>query len=118
MAIHELKEQIGRLPEQPGVYLYFNAEGDTIYVGKARALRVGNAIEIVQSQVRLRKNPLDERHDAPNVIARRELGYDAAVRFMHRDLRMERMRQQTARAVVHGNAGFVAGSLEAEDTHG
>jgi excinuclease ABC subunit C len=39
MAIHELKEQIARLPEQPGVYLYFNAEGDTIYVGKARALR-------------------------------------------------------------------------------
>jgi len=39
MAIHELKEQISRLPEQPGVYLYFNAGGDTIYVGKARALR-------------------------------------------------------------------------------
>jgi excinuclease ABC subunit C len=39
MAIHELKEQIARLPEQPGVYLYFNAEGETIYVGKARALR-------------------------------------------------------------------------------
>jgi excinuclease ABC subunit C len=39
MPIHELKEQIARLPEQPGVYLYFNAAGDTIYVGKARALR-------------------------------------------------------------------------------
>src|SRR5262245_5256083 len=39
MAIHELKEQIARLPEQPGVYLYFNADGDTSYVGKARALR-------------------------------------------------------------------------------
>src|SRR3977135_1495925 len=39
MAIHELKEQIARLPEQPGVYLYFNGGGDTIYVGKARALR-------------------------------------------------------------------------------
>src|SRR5690348_10425681 len=39
MAIHELKEQIARLPEQPGVYLYLNAGGDTIYVGKARALR-------------------------------------------------------------------------------
>ncbi len=39
MPIHELKEQIGRLPEQPGVYLYFNVAGDTIYVGKARALR-------------------------------------------------------------------------------
>src|SRR6478752_1571320 len=39
MPIHELKEQIGRLPEQPGVYLYFNGAGETIYVGKARALR-------------------------------------------------------------------------------
>src|SRR5215467_4988873 len=39
MPIHELKEQIARLPEQPGVYLYLNAEGETIYVGKARALR-------------------------------------------------------------------------------
>src|SRR5437868_5936163 len=39
MAIHELKDQIARLPEQPGVYLYFNAAGETIYVGKARALR-------------------------------------------------------------------------------
>jgi len=39
MPIHELKEQIARLPEQPGVYLYFNAEGETIYIGKARALR-------------------------------------------------------------------------------
>jgi excinuclease ABC subunit C len=39
MAIRELKEQIARLPEQPGVYLYLNAKGDTIYVGKARSLR-------------------------------------------------------------------------------
>jgi len=39
MAIRELKDQIARLPEQPGVYLYFNEAGDTIYVGKARVLR-------------------------------------------------------------------------------
>src|SRR5476649_1043039 len=39
MAIRELKDQIARLPEQPRVYLYFNAAGETIYVGKARALR-------------------------------------------------------------------------------
>src|ERR671919_1169631 len=39
MAIHDLKEQIARLPEQPGVYLWRSAAGDTIYVGKARALR-------------------------------------------------------------------------------
>jgi excinuclease ABC subunit C len=39
MAIHDLKAQIARLPEQPGVYLYFNRAGETIYVGKARSLR-------------------------------------------------------------------------------
>ncbi len=39
MPIQDLKEQIARLPEQPGVYLYGNAAGQTIYVGKARSLR-------------------------------------------------------------------------------
>jgi len=39
MAIQDLKEQIARLPEQPGVYIYSNASGETIYVGKARTLR-------------------------------------------------------------------------------
>lgn len=39
MAIHDLRDQIARLPEQPGVYLYYNDKGETIYVGKARALR-------------------------------------------------------------------------------
>src|SRR3989338_2334577 len=39
MPIHDLKAQIARLPEQPGVYLWRNAAGETIYVGKARALR-------------------------------------------------------------------------------
>ena len=39
MPIRDLKAQIARLPEQPGVYLYFNGQGDTLYVGKARVLR-------------------------------------------------------------------------------
>jgi excinuclease ABC subunit C len=39
MAIYDLKDTIARLPEQPGVYLYSNAAGETIYVGKARSLR-------------------------------------------------------------------------------
>lgn len=39
MPIQDLKAQIARLPEQPGVYLFLNRAGDTIYVGKARALR-------------------------------------------------------------------------------
>ena len=39
MPIRDLKAQIARLPEQPGVYVYYNAGGDTLYVGKARVLR-------------------------------------------------------------------------------
>jgi excinuclease ABC subunit C len=39
MPIQDLKEQIARLPEQPGVYLWGNRAGDAIYVGKARSLR-------------------------------------------------------------------------------
>ncbi len=39
MAIHDLKGQISRLPEQPGVYLFLGSGGETLYVGKARVLR-------------------------------------------------------------------------------
>jgi len=39
MPIQDLKGQIARLPEQPGVYLWINRAGETIYVGKARSLR-------------------------------------------------------------------------------
>jgi excinuclease ABC subunit C len=39
MAVHDLKGRIARLPEQPGVYLFLNEAGETLYVGKARVLR-------------------------------------------------------------------------------
>jgi excinuclease ABC subunit C len=39
MAIRDLKTQITSLPEQPGVYLYFNDADETLYIGRARALR-------------------------------------------------------------------------------
>ncbi|HUF24715.1 MAG TPA: excinuclease ABC subunit UvrC [Vicinamibacterales bacterium] len=39
MAISDLKTQINRLPQQPGVYLFLGRGGETLYVGKARALR-------------------------------------------------------------------------------
>ena len=35
----DLHEKIRTLPNRPGVYLYRNAEGDVIYVGKAKNLR-------------------------------------------------------------------------------
>ena len=39
MPIRDLKAQIARLPEQPGVYIFENGAGETLYVGKARVLR-------------------------------------------------------------------------------
>jgi excinuclease ABC subunit C len=39
MPIQDLKGRIARLPEQPGVYLYYNEAGDTLYIGKAKVLR-------------------------------------------------------------------------------
>src|SRR4051812_13349150 len=38
MPIQDLKARIARLPEQPGVYLYYNQAGETLYVGKAKVL--------------------------------------------------------------------------------
>ncbi len=57
MPIQDLKDQIARLPEQPGVYLWMNRAGETIYVGKARALR-----DRVRSY--LAAAGLSPRHDA------------------------------------------------------
>ena len=39
MAIRDLKKRIAALPEQPGVYLYLDDLGETLYVGRARSLR-------------------------------------------------------------------------------
>src|SRR6187431_2258662 len=57
MAVHDLKEQIVRLPEQPGVYVWSNAAGEVLYVGKARSLR-----DRVRSYLGL--HGLSPRHDA------------------------------------------------------
>ena len=57
MPIQDLKEQIARLPEQPGVYLWMNAGRETIYVGKARSLR-----DRVRSY--LGASGMSPRHDA------------------------------------------------------
>jgi len=41
-------EKIRTLPTKPGVYLYKNAEGEVIYVGKAKNLRSRAADTIVE----------------------------------------------------------------------
>jgi excinuclease ABC subunit C len=57
MPIRDLKSRIARLPEQPGVYVFSNEAGDTLYVGKARVLR-----DRVRSY--LAAEGMSPRHDA------------------------------------------------------
>ena len=39
MDIEQLKQKIKKFPARPGIYFFKNAEGEVIYIGKARSLR-------------------------------------------------------------------------------
>lgn len=39
MAVERIESQLKQLPTKPGVYLFRNAKGDVLYVGKAKSLR-------------------------------------------------------------------------------
>ena len=102
-----------RIAERAG-----NAGADQKRAREARTSREGDAVEIGKPDASVAQYALGERHDAPHVIARGKFGHDAAVDRVHRHLRMQRMREQTAARVVDGKAGFVAGRFNAECEHG
>lgn len=54
----ELKEKISILPDTPGVYMYFDAEGTVIYVGKAKNLKRRVSSYFNRTHDRLRTNLL------------------------------------------------------------
>lgn len=67
---------------------------------------------------RLGHHLFEERQRAADVIARREFRHHAAVLAMHGDLRVKGVRKQPALGVVEREAGFVAGTFDAENEHG
>ncbi len=50
-------------------------------------------------------------------FARRQFRHHPAVFVVHRDLRIQRMRQQAVRAVIQRNTGFIAGGFDAKHQH-
>ena len=86
--------------------------------GEARALCERDPVEIRERAAGLGEHPFGQRHDAADVVARRELGDHAAVGVVHGHLRVERVCEQPPGAVVDGEPGLVAGSFDAQDLHG
>ena len=48
-------DEIGKLPNQPGIYKYFNTEGTIIYIGKAKSLKKRVASYFTKTQLDNRK---------------------------------------------------------------
>jgi len=82
-----------------------------------RTLREGDRIQLALRGAGSMQHRAHEGKYAPDVVSRRELGHHAAVLIVQRHLRVQRMRQQAAIAVVDGYAGFVTGSLDAQHQH-
>src|SRR6266550_6130856 len=84
---------------------------------ESRPLRVRDAVEIGERETRFCERSLRQWDNPLYVIARRELGHDAAVSLVHRHLRVQCVSNETALGVVNGDAGFIAGRLKAKDAH-
>ena len=44
MSDFDYKAELAKVPEEPGVYRYFDSEGTVIYVGKAKSLKIVLAV--------------------------------------------------------------------------
>ena len=87
--------------------------------GEARALGIADARQVRRAPPRAGEHLTSERHKPPDVVARSQLWDHAAVSLVHRDLRMHGVGEQAGlSAVVQGDAGFIARSLDPKDEHG
>ena len=87
--------------------------------GEPGTLGVADALEISHLALCALENQARERHQALDMVAGREFRNDAAVDLVHRDLRMHGVGEQPAPgAVVQGDTGFIARSLDSKDEHG
>src|SRR5581483_11407539 len=68
--------QLARLPKDPGVYLFRNARGDVLYVGKAKSLRarVRQYFQAGRSDTRVGNDKLVDRiGDVETIVTRTEV---------------------------------------------
>ena len=77
------------------------------------ACRVGDGVQLGAFELCSREHLVDQRQQAPGMVARGEFRHHTAVVRVHRHLAMQRIGQQAAVGVVKGDAGLVAGGFDA-----
>jgi excinuclease ABC subunit C len=76
MASEHVQKQLARLPKEPGVYLFRNARGEVLYVGKAKSLRprVRQYFQAGRSDTRAGIDQLVDRvADVETIVTRTEV---------------------------------------------
>ena len=100
--------------ERPG-QAASEASTDQQRAGQPWSFGVGHRIHIGQWYAGLLQRAVQQWQQAADVIARGQLRHHAAIGVMQGHLRMQRMREQAALAVIERQAGFVARALYPED---
>ena len=134
---HERKRQIAVLKEQrldvPGEVVHRHErtiqrererlrerDADEQRADEAGALRDGNGIELLEIGLRGIERRADDAADVADVLARRELGHDAAPLAVDGHLRRDDVRSDRPRAIGlrdHGGRRLVARRLDAQHQH-
>ncbi len=93
-------------------------DADEQCTSEARARSDGNGIEIGEVNVGFSKRGADNGNDGAKVLAAGELGHDAAVERVGRDLRGNDGRKSSRSALDDRRGRFVAGGFDAENEAG
>ena len=83
--------------------------------GETGTFGICNEADVVHADAGIGQGLADQREDMADMIARGELGHDTAVACVQRDLAVQPVGEQPARARIDGNARLVAGRLDAEN---
>jgi hypothetical protein len=85
---------------------------------EARPCGIGDPADITRGAARVLQRALNQRQQAPDVIARCEFRHHATVRAMQLHLAVELVRQQAGARIQHRGSALVTGGFEGEYAQG
>ena len=78
---------------------------------------VGNSVDASRIQPGLLQGSLQQRRNAPDMVAGRQFGHHAAVGLVYTGLAVKLVRQQAVLRIVNGDSGLVTRGFYSQDTH-